>query len=257
MPYAQSKGVRLYYEVHGSGPAITLVHGSGGNHAAWWQQVPQLSRSFTVLLPDLRGFGLSDPVEGGPDSLDFVDDIRAVLDAARVERSVVLGQSIGAAPALRLAVAQPDRIAGVVLAHSLGGINDPDLAKLVAADRAEAEKLPVIDRLMSKAFQKDQPERTWLFRELGTFNHAKMQDLRNLSAKGPTIEEVVAADVPILFLGGSEDAVMRPETMRRAQAKLPGSALVTVPGAPHSMYWEQPTLFNEQVEIFLRKVYGA
>src|SRR5882762_9342598 len=105
MPHAQSKGIRVYYETHGSGPAIMLIHGSGGNHAAWWQQVPSLSRFFTVILIDLRGFGLSDPIEGGSDTLDFVDDILAVLDAAQVERSVLLGQSIGAAPALRLAVA--------------------------------------------------------------------------------------------------------------------------------------------------------
>jgi len=257
LPHAQSKGIRIYYETHGHGPAVMLIHGSGGNHAAWWQQVPALARFFKVILIDLRGFGLSDPVEGGPDALEFVDDIRAVLDAAQVERAVLLGQSIGAAPALRLAVAEPRRVAGVVLAHSLGGINDPELAELVAANRAEAEKLPVLDRLMSKPFQMGQPEKTWLFRELGTFNHAKMQDLRNLTAKGPTIDEVKAADIPILFLAGGDDAVMRPETVRRAHAKLPGSQLMIVPGAPHSMYWEQPAAFNTRVHMFLDRVYSA
>jgi pimeloyl-ACP methyl ester carboxylesterase len=256
MPFAQSKGVRVYYETHGSGPAITLIHGSGGHHAAWWQQVPYLSRWYTVVLPDLRGFGLSDPVEGGPDSLDFIDDVRAVLDGARIERSVLLGQSIGAAPGLRLAVAEPQRVAGVILAHSLGGMSDPELAQMSAANRAEAEKLPVIDRLMSKAFQSAQPERTWLFKEMGTFNHAKMQDLRNLAAKGPTPAEVAASKVPVLFLCGGEDAVLRPETVKTAHEKLPGSTFSLVPGAPHSMYWEQPALFNAEVHKFLLQVYG-
>lgn len=256
MPHISSKGVRVYYETHGTGPAITLIHGSGGHHAAWWQQVPYLSRWFTVVLPDLRGFGLSEAVEGGPDSLDFVDDISAVLDAAGVEKSVLLGQSIGAAPAVRLAVAQPRRVAGLILAHSLGGLSDPELAQLAAANRAEAEKLPVLDRLMSKSFQTSQPAKTWLFRELGTFNHAKMQDLRNLAAKGPTVDEVASAGVPLLFLCGGDDAVLRPDTVRRAHEKVAGSEIAVVPGAPHSMYWEQPEIFNMHVHSFLNKVYG-
>jgi pimeloyl-ACP methyl ester carboxylesterase len=256
MPYTTSGGVRLYYEVHGAGPAIVLVHGSGGHHAAWWQQVPSLSRHYTVVLPDLRGFGLSDPVEGGPDALDFTADLAAVLDHAGIARAAFLGQSIGAAPCLRLAVAAPARVAGVILAHSLGGLSDSDLKALVAADRAAAEALPVIDRLMSKAFQEANPEMTWLFREQGTFNAAKMQDLRNLSASGPTTAEVIAAGVRVYFLAGEEDAVLRPATVRAAHARLPGSVLSIVPDAPHSMYWERPALFNAEVHKALQEFYG-
>jgi pimeloyl-ACP methyl ester carboxylesterase len=44
MPYASSGDAKIYYEVHGAGPAVLFVHGSGGHHAAWWQQVAALSR---------------------------------------------------------------------------------------------------------------------------------------------------------------------------------------------------------------------
>jgi pimeloyl-ACP methyl ester carboxylesterase len=256
MPYTTSKGARIYYEAHGKGPAIVLVHGSGGHHAAWWQQVPYLSRWFTVVLPDLRGFGLSDPVDGGPDSLDFTDDLSAVIDHSGIERAAFLGQSIGAAPCLRLAVVAPGRVAGVILAHSLGGLSDPDLKALVAADRAEAEKLPVIDRLMSKSFQQANPEMTWLFREQGTFNAAKMQDLRNLATAGPTIADVLAAGVRVHFLAGADDAVLRPDTVRAAHARLPGSTLSIVPDAPHSMYWERPAMFNAEVHKAMLEFFG-
>lgn len=256
MPYTESKGVKIYYETHGSGSAITFIHGSGGHHAAWWQQVPYLAQNYTVVLPDLRGFGLSDPVDN-PDSLDFVDDIRAVLDHAEIEKSVFLGQSIGAAPAIRLTISEPERVAGVILAHSLGGINDAELKKMAAANRAEAVKLSVLDRLMSKDFQTKEPEKTWLFREMGTFNHAKMQDLRNLTAEGPSIEDVNATGVPILLLAGGNDAVLWPDTVKNAHQKLTNSTLSIVSGAPHSMYWEQPAAFNAEVHKFLTKVYGA
>ena len=256
MAFAKAEGAQIYYEQHGSGPAIMLIHGSGGHHMAWWRQVAYLSRWFTVLTIDLRGFGNSTPVEGGPDSLDFVKDVEAVLGASGVERCVLLGQSIGALPAMRLAVRQPQRIAAVVLAHSLGGINDAELAELAAADRREAEKLPVLDRLLTKEFQSGQPAQTFLFRQMGTFNHAKMADLRNLSVRGPSLDDVIASGVKVVFLCGERDAVLSQATVRRAQQKLPGSRLVVVPNGPHSLYWEMPDVFNATLHQILNDVYG-
>jgi pimeloyl-ACP methyl ester carboxylesterase len=256
MPYADAAGVRIYYEVHGEGPTVVFIHGSGGHHAAWWQQVPTLSRAYSVITLDLRGFGKSTSELDEFDSLAFPDDILAVLDDAGVERAVLVGQSIGASAALKVAMRDPERIAGVVLAHSLGGIDHAELAALVKADRAKAEQIPVLDRLMSKPFQTSQPELTFLFRQMGTFNAAKMADLRNLTAGGPTLEEVKDSGVPICFLTGENDAVLTPGTVRQAHELLPGSALDIVPGAPHSMYWEAPRLFNAALERFLQTVYA-
>ena len=53
-------GLRMPYVERGSGPLVLFVHGSGGHHAAWWQQVAALRSRFTVLTVDLRGFGKSD-----------------------------------------------------------------------------------------------------------------------------------------------------------------------------------------------------
>jgi pimeloyl-ACP methyl ester carboxylesterase len=256
MAFADAEGARIYYEQHGSGPAIMLIHGSGGHHMAWWRQVAYLSRWFTVLTIDLRGFGNSTSVEGGPDSLDFVKDVEAVLDASGVDRCALLGQSIGALPAMRVAVRHPQRIAAVLLAHSLGGINDAELADLTAADRREAEKLPVLDRLLTKEFQSGQPALTFLFRQMGTFNHAKMADLRNLSARGPTIDEIKEAGVKLVFLCGERDSVLRISTIRRAHQKVPRSRLAMVPNGPHSLYWEMPEVFNTTVHQLLNEVYG-
>lgn len=257
MGFARSDGAEIYYEVHGDGNPVLFVHGSGGHHAAWWQQVPPLTASgYAVVTMDLRGFGRSTSVGEEYDSLEFPGDILAVLDDAGIERAVLVGQSIGASAALKVAVANPTRVAGVVLAHSLGGIDNPELAELVKADRAEAEKLPVLDRLMSKQFQQGNPEMTFLFRQMGTFNRAKMQDLRNLTVGGPTLETLASLDVPICLLAGEKDAVVSPRTIRRAHELIKGSVLEMVEGAPHSMYWEAPDLFNRALERFLKSVYS-
>ncbi|MCC2033240.1 alpha/beta fold hydrolase [Microbacterium allomyrinae] len=246
MPTVDNHGTSIYYEVHGTGSPILFVHGSGGHHAAWWQQVAALRDTHTVVTIDLRGFGNSDKDESY-DSLNFPGDIVAVIEDADLTDVVLLGQSIGAAAALKAALRVPDRVRGVILAHSLGGMDHPEITPLVKADRAEAEKLPVIDRLLTQGFREHEAAKTFLFTQMGTFNKARMQDLRNLSTDGPGIAEVSAAGFGIAFLAGEKDAVLSPATVAKAHELVEGSLLEVVPGAPHSMYWERPDLFNTAV----------
>ena len=170
---------------------------------------------------------------------------------------MLVGQSIGAAAALRAALDRPDRAAGVVLAHSLGGIRHPELAELVKAGRAAAVRLPVLDRLLTPAFRAEHPDRAFLFQQMGTFNTAKMADLRNLGSDGPSLDELNAAPFPVLLLAGERDSVLSTATVRRAGELLPRAQVEIVPGAPHSMYWETPALFNDAVSRFLARVYAT
>jgi pimeloyl-ACP methyl ester carboxylesterase len=259
MATVETSGTEVYYEVHGEGPAVLLVHGSGGHHASWWQQVAVLRDSYTVITLDLRGFGNTKwPQEH--DSRAFPGDIIAVLDEVAAGggpgRAVLVGQSIGAAAALRAALNRPDRAAGVVLAHSLGGMRHEELTAMMKADRAAADQLPVLDRLLTPGFREQSPELAFLFRQMGTFNTARMQDLTNLNSDGPAVAEVAAAPFPVMLLAGEMDAVLSERTIRRAGELLPGARVQIMPGAPHSMYWEAPSLFNEALAGFLADVYG-
>ncbi|MDH6696505.1 alpha/beta fold hydrolase [Streptomyces griseoviridis] len=251
MPIVDTDGTPIYYERHGSGPAILFVHGSGGHHAAWWQQVAALRDEFTVLTVDLRGFGGSGTpapgAEPGFDGQDFPGDVVAVLDREDLTDVLLVGQSIGSVAALRAGLLRPGRVAGVVLGHSLGGISHPELRALAAADRAEAVKLPVIDRLLTRRFQRERADLTFLFQQMGTFNVARMQDLRNLDTDGPTVDEITAGGLTVAFLAGEKDAVLGVTTVTRAHELLPGSLLEIVPDAPHSMYWETPDRYNAAV----------
>ncbi|UUU29368.1 alpha/beta hydrolase [Streptomyces sp. CA-210063] len=247
MPIADSDGTSIYYERHGRGPAILFVHGSGGHHAAWWQQVAALREEFTVITVDLRGFGKSDSSMPEFDGQDFPGDVVAVLDAEDLTDAMLVGQSIGSVAALRAGLMRPECVSSVVLGHSLGGISHPELKELAAADRAEAVKLPVIDRLLTKRFQQERADLTFLFQQMGTFNVARMQDLRNLDTNGPSLEEIQDSGVKVAFLAGEKDAVLSVKTVTRAHELLPGSHLEIVEGAPHSMYWETPREYNAAI----------
>ncbi len=258
MSIAIADGIGVYYEIHGAGPAVVLAHGSGGHHAIWWQQVPYFRDRYSVITLDFPGFGNSDSDRNEYDTHEFPSCIRAVLDAAGIERAVLVGQSLGAAPSLALAVTCPGRVAGVVLAHSVGGIGHDELTPMVLADRAEAEKLPVIDRLMSRRLQESAPDRVFLFQQMGTFNAARLPNLRNVWTRSVTVEQVkgaIAAGVQVWFLAGEDDAVVRPATYKRLAELLPEARFEAVPGAPHSMYWEQPATFNAALDRILRAIY--
>ncbi|WP_406327462.1 alpha/beta fold hydrolase [Streptomyces sp. NBC_00203] len=247
MPIADSDGTSIYYERHGSGPAILFVHGSGGHHAIWWQQVAALRDEFTVVTVDLRGFGKSDSSMPEFDGQDFPGDLIAVLDQEDLTDVMLVGQSIGSVAALRAGLLRPERVSSVVLGHSLGGISHPELKELAAADRAEAVKLPVIDRLLTKKFQQERADLTFLFQQMGTFNVAKMQDLRNLDTNGPSLEDIQNSGVKVAFLAGEKDAVLSVKTVTRAHELLAGSHLEIVQDGPHSMYWETPEQYNAAV----------
>ena len=159
---------------------------------------------------------------------------------------------------------------GPSLRKIVWGVDTPEALDTLAADLLTdsptstvrycgyaAAKAAVLDRLMTAEFRAKRPDLAFLFRQMGTFNTAKMQDLTNLDSDGPTVEVLNAAPFPLLLLAGEKDAVLSPATVRRAGEPLPNARVEVVTDAPHSMYWERPDLFNGAIRRFLKEVATA
>ena len=114
--YIKRDGVRLYYEVHGSGePTIFLLPTWSVIHSRHWKmQIPYLARHCRVVTYDGRGNGRSDRPAAGYDEREFAADALAVMEATGTGRAVIVSLSLGAQRALLLAADQPDRVAGAV-----------------------------------------------------------------------------------------------------------------------------------------------
>ena len=108
MPDAEVNGVRLYYEVHGGGEPLALVHGSWSDATGWQLVVPGLAESFRVLGYDRRGHSRSER----PDTPGCVDedgdDLAALLEALELAPAHVVTSSYGGNVALRLATRRPE-----------------------------------------------------------------------------------------------------------------------------------------------------
>lgn len=114
--YIKRDGVRLYYEVHGSGePTIFLLPTWSVVHSRHWKmQIPYLARQCRVVTYDGRGNGRSDRPAAGYDEREFAADALAVMEVTGTGRAVIVSPSLGAQRALLLAAGHPDRVAGAV-----------------------------------------------------------------------------------------------------------------------------------------------
>jgi len=112
--YAERVGVKLYYEVYGSGePTVFLLPTWSIIHSRHWKmQIPYLARHCRVVTFDGRGNGRSDRPAAGYDEREFTADALAVMDATGTGHAVIVSLSLGAQRALLLAAGHPDRVAG-------------------------------------------------------------------------------------------------------------------------------------------------
>jgi pimeloyl-ACP methyl ester carboxylesterase len=103
----------LDYEVAGAGSGVALLHSTVCDSRMWDAEFAALATRYRVLRFDLRGYGRS---ELPPGPFSFVDDLRSMLDRAGMETAALVGVSAGAALALDFALAEPERVRGLVLA---------------------------------------------------------------------------------------------------------------------------------------------
>ena len=96
------EGVKIHVRVGGTGPAVVMLHGFGDTGDMWAPLAADLAKDHTVVVPDLRGLGLSSIPDGGYDKKTQAGDVRAVLAALKIDHSVVIGHDIGTMVALSL-----------------------------------------------------------------------------------------------------------------------------------------------------------
>lgn len=111
----QVDGAELHVRVGGSGAAVVLLHGFGDTGDMWSPLAVELAKTRRVVVPDLRGLGLSSKPEGGYDKKTQAGDIRAVLDHLGIDRADIVGHDIGTMVAYAYAARYPDKTRKLVV----------------------------------------------------------------------------------------------------------------------------------------------
>lgn len=118
MPTQIFNGVELYYEVHGSGPSLLLIHGLGSSTRDWERQIPVFAERFRVVAFDCRGHGRSAKPTGRYSVPLFAADTAALIGALKIAPTHVVGHSMGGMIALQLALDAPQLIDRLVLVNT-------------------------------------------------------------------------------------------------------------------------------------------
>ena len=243
MPYSVSRGVKTHYEVSGEGPAMVLIHANPFDHTLFLYQIHYFSALFTVVSPDLRGYGRSDIVTSRFTLGDLADDVYGVCRQEGITEEIVVGVSTGSGIALLLGLDRPEDLAQPTarmqgyLEKGLDGYHLEHLEDLVSSDFAESE--------------------------LGGFLLRSYVDRgRVLGWKADGIVEVLRARrgldmtsrlgemrVPTLVINGEFDSGMPSGT--RTAALVPGAVHKILPGVGHACCLEDPGTFNTVVADFL------
>ena len=263
MAFIEVEAGRLYYETHGEGPALVFLHGLGGNHLSWWQQVPFFCERYRCVTFAHRGFSPSWEAEGGPGPAAFVDDLAALVDALGLTDVRLVAQSMGGWTALGHALRHPGRVRALVLSGSLGSLAHPDLDRIWS--RAGEIQADLFSRGIHPAagerMLREQPRLHFLYERIAALAESGGLDRKALRARFELLPRITPGDfralsMPVLVVAGEEDPLLPPEATAIAVPLLARGRLAQVARAGHSTYFERPEEFNRLVGEFLEEVDG-
>ena len=240
--YADVNGINLYYETHGSGRPMVLLHGGLGSGEMFGPILPALAEQHRLIVPDLQGHGRTADIDRPLDVRSMADDIAALIDHLGLEKPDVVGYSLGGGVALQLALRHPEKVGRLVSASAnirRSAIYPEMLAQQGQVSAAAAEFMK--DTPMYELYQRVAPRPEDFPRLLDKIGAAMAQDfdftaeVRGLRV--PTL--IVAADADMappshyievfgLLDGGVRDGGWGGEGRPKG-----GHALAILPGLTH------------------------
>ena len=258
----RANGINIHYSLEGpaEAPVVTLSHSLAANLSMWDPQMSTLLSRYRVLRYDMRGHGRSEVPEG-PYSLDqLAEDVRGLLLALGIPRTVFVGLSIGSMIGQVLALKYPEILQGLVLCE--------------ASSRSLPEMKPVWDERIRIAHTQGMAAHVettierWFTQPFRDRNPRVVDPVRAMIRATPPkgyggcihaiqgldlLDRIDAIRVPTLIIVGEEDPSSPVANSRVIHDRIRGSELVILKSAAHLSNVEQPEAFNRAVMGFLAR----
>lgn len=237
MPHVSANGIDLYHEVHGEGPRLLFVNGSGATLATTGMMLEPYAQRFEVLAYDQRGLGLTSIPDGPYEMADYAADAAALLDASGWGPCAVTGTSFGGMVAQEFAVTFPERVERLALVCTSPGGEFASYPLHTLADLPVDEALALGPKLLDTRFT---PE--WLAEHPDDRAVADMMSAMRTAEKPDDVRRGEAAQLdarsrldvldrlhhitaPTLVASGRYDGIAPPRNGAEIAARVPGAQL--------------------------------
>jgi pimeloyl-ACP methyl ester carboxylesterase len=261
--------VKLYYEEGGSGIPVVFVHEFAGDYRSWESQLRHFARGYRCIAYNARGYPPSDVPDGEHYSQDRArDDIRALLDALKIDQAHIVGLSMGGFAALHFGFTYPQRARSLVVAGCGYGaaLNQrqqfaeeaESAARNFEAGMAKAAEAYALGPTRVQ-FQNKDPRgwREFVDQLAEHSSEGSARTMRGVQKRRPSLFDLVdkmkTIAVPTLVMTGDEDwPCLEPALLMKRT--IPTAALVVMPNAGHTINLEEPAAFNQHLAEFFRAV---
>jgi pimeloyl-ACP methyl ester carboxylesterase len=243
--YASVNGLRMYYEVHGEGNPLLLLHGGATSIETFTHQIPFFAREFQVIAPEQMGHGrTADIPERDFHYHDMAEDTVELMNHLGIADAFIVGWSDGGILGLDIAIHHPERVRKLACSGAVSRVDGLEPESLDWLGNATPADWPKSFREAYERLSPDGPSH-W---PLVIARIVKMFR----SEPSFTSEQIASIKAPTLLIVGDHDMV-RPEHAVEMFRLIPGAELSVVPHAGHSVPMEKPALWNETVRSFLKQ----
>jgi pimeloyl-ACP methyl ester carboxylesterase len=249
-------GLRIAYEQAGAGPPLVLVHGGVTDSRIWRLQLDALSAEFTVIAWDAPGCGQSDDPPPSYRLPEYADALAGMLDRLQIERAHVLGHSFGGALALELYRRHPELPATLILVAAYAGwagsLQADEVRRRLAyaLDLADGSAVRDVAPFLSPGLPPQAVDALTV--TMSETRRVATRAMAHALADADLRGMLPSVAVPTLLVYGDADERAPVAVGEAIAAAIPDATLVTIPGAGHECYLEDPVRFNDSVRRFLQ-----
>jgi 3-oxoadipate enol-lactonase len=242
---------------------VMFLHGFPFSHEMWNAQLEEVSKNFRATAYDIRGHGKSYVGEAQFTIEHHVDDLIGLLDFLKVEKTVIVGLSMGGYIALRALERNPDRFRAAVLCDTKsetdtneGKIKRFDTMKAVREHGSEVFGEAFVKNVFApESFATKQKEIALI---KGIIKQTTMLSIAGsllaLASRTDTTPSLASITIPTLIMVGEKDVTTPPSNSQSMHQRIAGSELCIIPGAAHMSNLENPEEFNTHLLSFLERV---
>ncbi|MFQ6114574.1 MAG: alpha/beta fold hydrolase [bacterium] len=235
-------GANIYYEIHGEGEPLLLLHWFMGSHKIYDPWVKDWSENYQVILPDLRGHGQSTNPKKEFRHRDAAEDIYALMDHLKIKKFKALGASTGARTLIHMATMDTSRILSMVLIGATSYYPEKCRARMLGYKVSEWEKYTWMNKHVSRG-EKQIKQLIYQYNELSD----TYDDMNFTPAYLSQIK------CPVLIIHGDRDGYFPIDIPVQMYKSIPNAYLWIIPNGNHLPVWksEWSTIFSNTAMDFL------